>query len=267
MLDYTRAIMNKTRNDVDTAITVFRFGTQIIYIAYLIYLLITMSSIWYLHLALFVISVAFLIFDLVTTNVISELRDAKKTLFSGKSRRVKLYSAKQKRRTIKQIKFYVSHVLKLFVLAASLYPMIVSPDTVHPISIICITVMALTWIMLIVFEVFRMVLVGRMDIFIEAIHADMEIVSKPVNTVKNAFNKFIGREVEENPKPTKERRYLDKLVEDNKAENIEKRKAKRAERSEKIATWFDEHLPKRKKKAEDDEKENELVAAADSQEE
>ena len=88
--------MNKTRNDVDTAITVFRFGTQIIYIAYLIYLLITMSSIWYLHLALFVISVAFLIFDLVTTNVISELRDAKKTLFSGKSRRVKLYAAKQK---------------------------------------------------------------------------------------------------------------------------------------------------------------------------
>ena len=261
MLDYTKAILNKTRNDLDTAITLFRFGIQIIYIAYLMYLLITMSNIWYLHLTLLIISVAFLIFDLITVNVISEIKDTKASLFSGKKRRAKIFEVKRKRRTVRQIKFYVSHTLKLFVLAASLYPMIATPESVHPISIVCTTIMALMWLMLIVFEVLRMMLEGRMALFIEAMHADMEIVSKPVRTVKNAFHKFIGHDVEEAHEPTKERQYLDELVEKNKNEKTEKRKMKKAERSERIATWLDNHLPKRKSKVIEDEEPSEETAA------
>ena len=111
---------------------------------------------------------------------------------------------------------------------------------------------------------------GRMALFIEAMHADMEIVSKPVSTVKNAFHKFIGHDVEEAPEPTKERKYLDELVEKNKNEKTEKRKMKKAERSERIATWLDNHLPKRKAKDNKTEKESEeitLCTTADSSEE
>ena len=62
MFDYTRTLFNKTVKDVTTAFTIFHFGTQIIYIAYLFYLLFTPNNIWYLHLSLLVVSIAFFIF-------------------------------------------------------------------------------------------------------------------------------------------------------------------------------------------------------------
>ena len=251
MLDYTKAIMTKTKNDIDTAVTLFRFGTQILYVAYLIYLLLSLSNIWYLYLALLVISVAFLIFDLVTTNQIHIQKEARASIFGNRQRRDNIRNAKRKRESVRKVKFYVSHSIKIFVLASSLYPMIISPETVHPISIICTTVMSLTWLLLIVFEVVKMVLDSRIDLFYEAMRADIEFVTKPASAVKDTINKILGREVEEKPEASKERVYLDELVQSNKNEKAEIKKAKKAERTEKIATWFDEHLPKKKKKSEE----------------
>lgn len=252
MLDYTKAIVAKTKKDLDTSVTVFKFSTQILYIAYLIYLLFTFSNIWYLHLALLIISIAFLIFDLITTNHIHALSELKGSLFGNRNHKAKLRNAKRKKETVRKIKFYLSHTLKLIVLAASLYPMIASPDTVHPISIICTTIMALAWLFLIVLEAFKMIFSARMDLFYEAIHADMEFISKPVSAVKNTFNKFLGREIEEKPEASKERKYLDELVKSNKNEKYESRNAAKAARSEKIATWIDNHLPKKKRKSDDE---------------
>ena len=64
MLDYTRSVIDKTKKDFDTAVSTFQFGTQIAYIFYLIYVLFTRSSIWYLYLALLLVSAVFFIFDI-----------------------------------------------------------------------------------------------------------------------------------------------------------------------------------------------------------
>ncbi len=261
MLDYTRAIFDKTKKDLEISLTVFQFGTQIIYIAYLIYLLFIPNKIWYLHLSLLLISAAFLVFDIITANGIRAIRGEKISIFGKRRHNEKLSRAKKRRSNIRRIKFYTSHVIKLFVLASTFYPIIVAPDTVHPLSVMCTTVMVLLWIIQIIFEVLRTVLEGRGELFMEALRADVEFVTKPVSAVKNTFKKIIGQEVEDTPSPTKERVYLDGLVERNReAKSAEKASAK-AERSEKISSWLDDHISKLsfKRKAKDETDENDLI--------
>lgn len=230
MLDYTRAILRKTKKDLDVALTFFQFSTQILYIIYLICILFTRSPIWYLHLTLLVISVAFLVFDIVTRNGIKSLKELGIPLFRTNEHKKRLQRTKKKRSNIRRIKFYSSHTLKLMVLASSLYPIIVSPYDVHPIHIICTTVMLLLWIMQIALEILRMIFEGRLELFYEAIHADVEFITKPVNSVKNAFKRFVGKEVEEPTAPTKERLFLDELVAQRKEEKREEKAAKKAEK-------------------------------------
>ena len=244
MFDYTRAIYEKTKKDLESALTVFQFGTQILYISYLTYLILTPNSIWYLHASLLAISVAFLVFDLITTNGIKAIREQRIHIFGKRMRNKRLAHAKKQRKGVKKIKFYTSHVIKLFVLSSTFYPIIVAPSTVHPLSIMCTTVMVLLWILQIVLEVLKLVLEGRGELFMEALNADIEFVTKPVNTVKNTFKKIIGQETEESPAPTKDRIYLDKLVKAAKDEKTAKKAEAKAARNEKLSAWLDTKLSK-----------------------
>ena len=265
MLDYTKAIFSKTKKDFDTALTFFQLGTQILYIAYLVCMLFTQSPIWYLYLSLLVVSIAFFIFDITTRKGIKSLKELGIPFLRRNENKEKLQRAKKKRSNIRRIKFYSSHALKLLVLATSLYPIITSPYEVHPVQIICTTVMVLLWIMQIVLEVLRLIFEGRLELFYEAMHADMEFITKPVNSVKNVFKRMVGKEVDEPTAPTKERIYLDGLVEERKAEKAAAKAAARAEaktedvteaaepksKKEKISEWLDSHIfgPNKNRKA------------------
>ena len=264
MFDYTKAIFNKTRKELETAFTVFQFGTQIIYIAYLIFLLFSkQNNIWYLHLSLLLICIPYLVFDLITTKNIKELKKAKVSLLRKKEHKKRLSAAKEKRRPIVRIKFYASHCIKLFVLASAFYPIIVSPSTVHPLSVMCTTVMVLLWILQIVLEVIKFILNERYELFIEAIEADVSFITKPVNTVKNAFKKITGQDIEQDDDtPSRERIYLDKIVAAERNAKSAKKAAAKAERNEKISSWLDSHISKlsfKRKKKEKNAKEQELV--------
>ena len=241
MLDYTKAIFNKTKKDLDIALTLFQLSTQIVYIIYLICILFTSSPIWYLYLALLVISIAFLVFDIVTRNGIKALRKLGIPFFGTNENKERLNRTKKKRSDIRRIKFFSSHVLKLLVLASSLYPIIVSPYDVHAIHIICTTVMLLMWMMQILLEVMRLIFSGRLELFYEAMHADIEFVTKPVNNVKNAFKRLVGKEIEEPSAPSKKRLFLDELVARRKEEAAAKKMA------ESQNEWDDDE-PKAKRK-------------------
>ncbi len=246
MLDYTKAIFSKTKKDLDNALTFFQLGTQIMYIAYLVCILFTQSPIWYLYLSLLIVSCAFFVFDVITRSGIRSIRELGIPFFGNNEHKEKLNRAKKKRNNIRKIKFYSSHTLKLLVLASSLYPIIRFPYDVHPIHIICTTVMILLWIMQIVLEIMRIIFEGRLELFYEAMHADIEFITKPVNSVKNAFKKIVGKEVEAPAAPTKARVYLDGLVEERKAEKAAAKAAAKAAKAEN-STENDEPKPKKEK--------------------
>lgn len=242
MLDYSKAILDKTQKELETALRIFQFGTQIIYIIYLFYLLFTPNEIWYLHLSLLIISAAFFVFDIFSTKEIRSIKEETVSKFGKRKHQEKLTRAKKRKNTVRLVKFYVSHVIKLFVLASTFYPIIVAPDTVHPLSIMCTTVMVLLWILQIIFEVIRFVLEGRAELFMEALRADVEFVTKPVNKIKDTFNTLMGKEVEDRPEPTKARLYLDELVEAVKSEKNAKKSESQSSKTQKLTSWLDEHL-------------------------
>ena len=260
MFDYTKAIYRKTKKDLDLALSIFQFGTQVLYIAYLIYLVFSANnSIWYLHLCLLIICIPFLIFDLITTKNIKEIKNEKISIFGKKRHKEKLSKARNKRKNVVRLKFYTSHTIKIFVLASSFYPIITSPSSVHPLSIMCTTVMVLLWILQIVFEVLKLVLEGRGELFMEALQADVEFVTKPANAVKNAFKKLTGQEVEADEGPSSDRIYLDKIVAAERDAKSKEKAAKKSERYERLSNWLDGHLPKfrSKQKVQDEIAKNE----------
>ena len=129
-------------------------------------------------------------------------------------------------------------------LASAFYPIIVAPETVHPLSIMCTTVMVLLWVLRVVLEVIKIVLTGRTELFMEALSADVEFVTKPVNAVKDTFKKLMGKEVEEKSEPSKDRHYLDGLVKNAKDEKSAKKAEEKAAKGEKLSAWLDTHLSK-----------------------
>ena len=244
MLDYTRALLNKTVKDVSSAVTVFHFGMQTVYIAYLIYLLLTPNKIWYLHLPLLAISIAFFIYDVISSKAIIAIKNERPNRSGKKLHKQRLFNAKRSKAQVTKIKFYSSHVIKLFVLASAFYPIIVAPDTVHPLSVMCTTVMVLLWILLVILEVAKIMLEARKDMFMEALQADFETVTKPITNLKDTINKVMHKEVEEKPEPSKNRVRLDELVQVYREEKAERKAEAKAKRNEKLSAWLDRHITK-----------------------
>ena len=244
MLDYSRALFSKTKKEVELAYSLYNFGTQIIYIAYLIFMLCVPNPIWYLHLALLIISASFLVFDVVTTNEIKSIQNEKFSLFGILDRRRRLKEAKDLKRGVAKLKFYSSHAIKLIVLATAFYPIFTAPETVGVFSIMSATVMAMLWIVQILFEIFKAILKGRLDLIMEAVKADAEFVTKPINTVKNTVKRFLGKEVEEEPAPSKNREHLDNLVAAKREEKQAQQATVKAEFTEKVSSWLDRQISK-----------------------
>lgn len=248
MLDYTRALISKTEKDIERAIDIFHFGVQIVYIAYLVYAICTLSNIWYLQLALLVVSIPFLVYDIIATKNLSSLKKEKVSFFKKKAHKKLIGKAKKKRSKVLKVKFYLSHTIKLFVLISAFYPIIITPDTVHPISIMCTTVMVLLWFLSVILELFKIVISGRFGLFSKALQADIEFIYKPADFVKDTFNKIRGKEIEEKPEPTKERKYLDGLVKVVRDERVQKKAAEKLAKKEKRSAWLNSHLSKRRHK-------------------
>ena len=225
MLKHTRKLINQTIDDFRSLCAFFSYTTQIIYIIYLAYLLITPTAIWYIHLALLLISLPFFIYDIISTNNINRIREEKPRfwrIFKRRKYNEVITHAKKSKTKIKRIKNYTSQILKLVVLAVSFYPIIVSPNSIHPLSIICSTFMAIMWLLSLALELVTLIVEKRFEMFEEALSADMEFITKPINAIKNTVSRIIGND--------------DKEDESTEA------------RSENIADWLDARISKFRRK-------------------
>ena len=95
--------------------------------------------------------------------------------------------------------------------------------------------MIVGWILQVVFEVILRYFLSRANFVIEGMEADYENFVKPVKTVGNFFKKMTGKEVEPEKERSKTRLWLDKKVEEQKAQKErEKREEKEAKKQAKI---------------------------------
>ncbi len=237
MFDYTKAVFNKTMSELKLFERIWTISTLGVYIAYLIYAISAGSGFLVANIVLLVLSALYFAFYLVM-------------IIKG------LELLKAKRRLAKKSYKYSKYVINSITLFSALYSIWLSPYDVHPFKLLITVFMAIMLVVQLALEVSVTIVEKRFNMFIEAFYADIEFVTKPVNTVKNVFKKITGQEVESEKERSKDRVYLDELVEQNRDAKSAKKAAAKAERSEKISSWLDSQISKisiKRKSKEDQE--------------
>ena len=185
-------IVKRTYSDIKTILKCFRFfgiAWQIIFISYQFFMLLSGSDIWYAHLALLVVSFAYLVYDLVMSNNIDTVKN---DTISKKDKKHLVKKLKSKRRLGKKIKKYASHVISGFVILTSIITLCISSD-VRPFSIVITTLVTTLWIAKIIIEVAEKILLARVRLFEEAFQSDLRVITHPIETLKVKLSNFFKK--------------------------------------------------------------------------
>ena len=202
MLDYTIAAYNKIKEDFNKLLYYTTICTQLMYIAYLVYALITGTGIFIANMILLVIAAAYLAFFFYATA-------------ANLNRPVK--------RQVKRLFNRCKQLVKLFTLGVMVYGICQTAAKASPVSVLITALMIIGFVLQIIFELIAWFLTKRINLFIEGLKADYENITKPVKTVGNFFKRMTGKEVEEEPEPTKQRIILDQRKNTPRSASIRRR--------------------------------------------
>ena len=192
MFDYTKAAWKQIEADFKKIAFICNIFTQLLYIAYLVYALFTGTGFTIANIILLTLSVAYFAFFLYATQ--QELK-------------------KQTRKLIKRIYKRCKQAIKIFTLSVLIYGLWFTAKDVSPISLIFTVLMVIGFLLDVLLEIILKFLVNRAQLVMEGFKTDWENAKKPVTTVGNFFKKIAGKEIPEEPAPTKERLFLDEKVE------------------------------------------------------
>lgn len=201
MFDYTKAALTQIIKDFKKLCYVLSILTQTLYIAYLIFAIVTQKGVLSANITLLSISAVYFVFFLIMTG-----KHGSKT-------------AKWAKMLFKRSK----QAIKLFTLGVIFYGIYVTAEKVTPISVVFTAFMVVSWVLEIIFEIILSIIATRLQLFKEALDADVENLKKPVTAVGNFLKRMTGKEVEEK-EPTKHRIFLDKKVSEAKTERLEKKR-------------------------------------------
>lgn len=251
MFDYTKAIFYKTMSDLKLFARIWTIGTLGVYIAYLIYAIAANSGFLAANIILLVLSLLYFAFYIAVIIKDFELLKARRKLA---------------RKTYK----YLKYVINSITLITALYSIWLSPYSVHPFKLLITVFMSIMLVVQLALEVSITIIEKRFNMFIEAFNADIEFVTKPVNTVKNVFKKITGQDVVTEKERSGDRVYLDELVEQRRDAKSREKAVAKAERSEKISAWLDSRISKisfkrkRKENTEDKKAETQEIVLLDT---
>ena len=190
MLDYTKVAIKQIEKDVKRIAFVGSLLAQLVYIAYLVYTLWTKQGFFAVNVGLLILSVAYFAFFLYAN--------------------AQEFQARTKRR-VRIIFKRCKQLIRVFTLGVMGYGIYLTADEASTTSILFLVFMILGFFVDIVLECSVRFVVKRSQLFIEAMKADLEEVTKPVRAVKSFFNKVTGKETPQE-EPTKQREFLDEQV-------------------------------------------------------
>lgn len=214
MLDYTRAAFNKIADDMKKLLYLIEVSSQVAYIVYLIYALVTGAGNLIANILLSVISVGyFILFLFVTTGEVDKAK-------------------KQIKKTAKTIVKRSKLIIKAYSLGIIVYGFFATAKKITPVSLLLTVFMLAGWLIQSLFEVVFAIVGSRFKFVMEGVEADIEEIVKPVKTVGNFFKKISGKEVEPEKAPTKHRLWLNKQVAQKRQEKKDEKLRKKLEKKQ-----------------------------------
>lgn len=215
MFKYTKAVLNDIVNDLRKFLMIFTIVTQVFYIGYIIYAIVTGTGNAYVNYVLLAISVIYFAIYLIAIVKKDKATKALKSVTGHVKKILKL-------------------LLKAFNLGIALYGMYYATTQINPVSIILTTFMILFWVMQALSEIIYFFAKRRIEMMIAGVQKDTEKISNVKNFFGNTIKKIKGEKIEEKkPMPTKVKNYLDRVLEEHKQQKAEK-KAKKKEEKKKI---------------------------------
>ena len=193
MFDYTKAACKQIEEDFKKIAFVCSLLTQCVYIAYLVYALWTNTGFFIANIILLALSVGYFAFFLYANQL--ELK-------------------KQTRKIMKLAYKRCKQLIKLFTLGLLIYGLWFTAENTSPLSLILCAFMIIGFLLDILLEIVLRYFINRVNLVLEGAKADWELLKKPVTTVGNFFKKIAGKEIPEEPTPTKERLFLNEKVEE-----------------------------------------------------
>jgi hypothetical protein len=221
MLDYTITAIYKVLDDLKRGAFCFSVAVQCVGIIYLIYAICVGAGMLWANIALGVISLAYLIFYIVTYPKNDKAAVRVKRATAGWCKWSRL-------------------AIKAFTLGEAIWGVYIAIEHFTPISALLMTISALGWICQVLIEIAIKYIEGRVEYIVEGVKTDFLNITRPVRYTTNFVRKITGKEVVEvKEEPTKKHLILDKLVEERREERTkrkeEKREKKRVESQERIA--------------------------------
>ena len=215
MLDYTRAALNKTVKDLKAVSFVFTIVLQSCYLLYLVFVSIVGRGIRGINIALSVITLAYLIFYILT---------AKKVTKGAKT------AKKRTKLMYKSIKLTIN----AFTLVVALYSVFITNEVLTSVSLagILVTVfMVIGWLIQLSLMVISIYAEKKIVFILDGFHTDLEKITRPFDKASNLVKRIKGEPIE--PKKyevsSKNREELEKLVTEMKEEIKERRKKAKEE--------------------------------------
>ena len=211
MFDYTKAAFNQVLADLKKVKHGFSVTMNVFYISYLLYALGTGMGNPIVNGVLLGITCAYFLFFLFYTSF-------------GKSP-----DGKNVSEGVKSFYKWCKRLIKLYTLGVAVYGIYGTAANVELVSVLLTAGMILFWVLDILFEFLIKYAKARIDLVIEGLKTDVDNIKKPFLSTGNFFKKLVGKEVEPEKEPTKQRILLDKLVEENKEQREKEKEEKRQE--------------------------------------
>lgn len=235
MLDYTLSAIDKIVKDLKRISYCFTLLMQLLYISYLIYAIAAPSGILAVNIVLCLLSVAYLIFYLITQG--------------SEKKRVK-HAYYQTKRAFKWFKL----AIKAFTLGIALYGIYatVNEANITPLSVILTALMVVAWTLQVILEAVLFFIIKEKDLLLTAINADIEAFKRPINIVNGFVDKLKGESAEAPALQSKNRIMLDNMVAQKREKKREEKRLRREIRRNKFIASIKSKLPQKKSKSRTD---------------
>lgn len=229
MLDYTSMILQETINDIKKIGHIAKYSSQGFTIAYLIYALIAGTGFWFINAPLLALAIAYLIYDLHSTNHTITKED------------------KLKNKKVKRLYTRIKQAIKLFPLVVALYNLCLTFENPNVFTLLSTAFMLISWLLAFVFDVLTIIVERRYKYLMEALKADWEELTKPLKEAGNFLKRVTGKEVTA-PVLSKERIQMDERIGEFRQKKADKKEEVKQQRREKVKAKFQNATDKMRSK-------------------
>ena len=215
VLGHTKAAFKLIGDELKTFAFIASIIAQVTMLGYLTYNLIAPAGLWYINLALLVLSLAYFAFTLV-----------------ARIKEVKSQAKKEVRRIVK----WTKRVLKLYPIGIALYSLLLAPTNLTPIALISPIIITVAWLLDIIINVLYLVIEARASLIMDSLAEDFERWPVVGNWARQLANNPGNTQPNEKMEIVREMAAAEKAEWDEKMQR--EKEEKKEERREKIAGFF-----------------------------